>query len=137
MFDFGTGILINIYLSFDRSRTNRTLHHFNVVKAPGGPPYPSFSSSLLLQHLPAASCAHVSRHNEKQLVCGVKSRMWPRVLVCAGEMAAALIVWHGAGSASCQKSSSDSPMGMMAHLTNASLTKRASDAGPTFRRGTW
>lgn len=82
-------------------------------------PLASSSASLL-----------VSRHNEEQLVCGVKPRTWPRVPVCAGEMAAALIVWHGAGAASCQKSSSDSPTGMMAHLTNASLTKRANDGGP-------
>lgn len=49
-------------------------------------------------------------------------------------MATALIVWQRAAAAFCQKSSSDSPTGMMAHLTNASPTKRASNADPTDRR---
>lgn len=40
------------------------------------------------------------------------------------EMATALIVWHGAVAAFCQKSSSDSPMEMMTHLTNASSQNR-------------
>lgn len=42
------------------------------------------------------------------------------------EMAATLIVWHRAAAPFCQKSSSDSPTGMMAHLTNASTQN-----GPT------
>lgn len=62
--------------------------------------------------------------------------MWPRVLVCAREMAAPLIVWHGAGSAFCQKPSSAPPTGMMAHLTNASLTKRSRGGTASGRRGT-
>lgn len=50
------------------------------------------------------------------------------------EMATALIVWHRAAAAFCQKSSSESPTGLMAHLTNASPTKRANNADPTDRR---
>lgn len=73
--------------------------------------------------------------NEKQLVCGVSRRAWPcvRVRPC-DEMAAALIVWHGAAAALCQKSSSDSPTGMMAHLTNASPQSGPTMPGPTDRR---
>lgn len=43
------------------------------------------------------------------------------------EMATTLIVWHRAAAPFCQKSSSDSPTGMMAHLTNASTQN-----GPTI-----
>ena len=73
--------------------------------------------------------------NEKQLVCGVSLRAWPcvRVRPC-DEMATALIVWHRAAAALCQKSSSDSPTGMMAHLTNASPQSGPTMPGPTDRR---
>lgn len=67
------------------------------------------------------SISHVCGLNEKQLVCGVSLRacLYIRVRPC-DEMATTLIVWHRAAAAFCQKSSSDSPTGMMAHLTNAS-----------------
>lgn len=70
---------------------------------------------------PSHSISHVCGLNEKQLVCGVSLRacLCVRVRPC-DEMAVALIVWHRAAAALCQKSSSDSPTGMMAHLTNAS-----------------
>lgn len=89
------------------------------------------SSSITSSH----AVSHVCSLNEKQLVWGVSLHAWPcvRVRPC-DEMATALIVWHGAVAAFCQKSSSDLPTGMMAHLTNASPTKRANNADPTGRR---
>lgn len=108
------------------------------------PRLPSLTTSpvFFLSH----SISRVCGLNEKQLVCGVSLRACPcvRVRPC-DEMATALIVWHRAAAAFCQKSSSDSPTGMMAHLTNASprngptmpiqLTEERADGG--WRRWGW
>lgn len=93
-------------------------------KKPSAPCLSSFLTSVFPH-----SISRVCGLNEKQLVCGVSLRAWlcVRVRPC-DEMATALIVWHGAAAAFCQKSSSDSPTGMMAHLTNASPQN-----GPTIR----
>lgn len=112
-------------------------------KPPSSPsPLPHHFSRFFLSH----SISRVCGLNEKQLVCGVSLRACPcvRVRPC-DEMATALIVWHRAAAAFCQKSSSDSPTGMMAHLTNASprngptmpiqLTEERADGG--WRRWGW
>lgn len=85
-----------------------------------------FFVGSVVRHLCFLLLHHVSLSlslNEKQLVSGgvAPAVRGPCVRVRRrDEMAEALIVWHRAVAAFCQKSSSDSPTGMMAHLTNAS-----------------
>lgn len=40
---------------------------------------------LVIPPFPPLSGARSSHHNEEQLVCGLKWRMWPRVLVCGSD----------------------------------------------------
>ncbi len=99
-------------------------------KKPSAPCLSSFITSRF-----SHSISRVCALNKKQLVCGVSLRAWLCVHVRLCDiMATALIVWHRAAAAFCQKSSSDSPTGMMAHLTNASPQEQANNADPSSRR---